>query len=81
MQKITSKTGLGIIKQAIYDDFNVHITDDDAREIRDSRRQNTSTWNEQRYINCAHDARITRIETGRIQERSGAWYTSKEWNS
>lgn len=81
MSRITSKTPLHAIKHAVYDDFDVRITDADAREIRQSRRRNTSVWNDKRYINCALDARITRIEPGYIYGRAGERYSSQEWNA
>lgn len=76
---INSKTSLTAIKNAIRDDFNVEITNAQAKEIRESRKQNTSTWTPAHYRNVANSARIREINENSVRYGS-AVYTTAEWN-
>lgn len=78
--KITSKTSLKAIKNAIRDDFGVVISNDEAKEIRESRKHNTSTWTGSHYKNVATNARICEISERGVRY-GAAFYTVAEWNA
>ena len=80
MKKLNANTSLKAIKRAVFDDFGVVIDNDDAKEIRDAKRQGCALWTPAR-LTLTSGQHIQRISAGKIQARNGATYTSKEWNS
>lgn len=78
--KVNSKTSLRTIKELMQDDFGVLLTNAQAKEIRESRKRNTSTWNPHTaYVNTNMKSVIWQINESGV--RAGmAFYSTDEWN-
>jgi hypothetical protein len=79
MFNVNKNTPLKIIRELIADDFNVIISNDDAKEIREASKRKTLLYSAEHLIIMSLDAGIERISNDRIKLRSGAVYSASEW--
>ena len=77
-----SRTTLKAIKEAANEDFGVLLTNEQAKDIRDSFKTGSAVWTKDRFVSVANSPTIKRIDTKGVQYlASGAFYTTKEWNA
>ena len=77
---IKSNTTLKSIKKMVMNDFDVIITNAQAKEIRDSIRHGVALWTKERYISTCPTDDILRLGGKSVRGLGNAGYLRKEWN-
>jgi hypothetical protein len=76
-----SRTTLKAIKEAAMNDFGVRLSNEQAKDIRQSFKTGSAVWTRERFVSVANSPTIKRMDSSGVQYLAcGAFYTTFEWN-